>query len=190
VARLLLILAMLLLAGCGHRQLKVNEPEGSDFFVLQNNEPVPLTAEKDVLLLKPAPFTIVTRHTQLAVTLKEPPDPFPFLAPGIDTAAEPRSPFYVWRAYPADRRADYLVIGAEGHSLLTPDGGLRSVREGLYAYTVRDLFEAGSRRVIPLAGRRRPLKAAVWIDKNRDLIIDDNELRLLELVFIAPQGAS
>ena len=190
MVRLLLILLVLLLSGCGHRQLKVNEPEGSDFFILQNNEPAALTAGKDILLLKPIPFTIVTRYPQVAVSLADPTESFSFVTPGIDTAGEHRSPFYVWKAYPTDRRADYLIIGGDGHMLLTPDNGLRPVREGLYAFTVREFYDAGSKRVRPLAGQNRPIKAAVWIDKNRNLIIDSNELRLLELVFTAPLTAS
>jgi hypothetical protein len=190
VGRLLLLLSLLLLlAGCGHRQLKVNEPEGSDLFILQNNEPVPLTAGKDIVLLKPIPFTIVTRHTQVALSLAESPFTFPFVATGIDTAAEQRSPFYVWRAYPKDRRADYLVIGPEGHTLLTPDNGLRPVREGLYAFTVQEFYDAVRQRPRRVADLKAPLKAAVWIDRNRDLVMDEGELRLLELVFTSPQTA-
>jgi hypothetical protein len=189
--RLLLSLIILLfLAGCSLRQLKVNEPEGSDFFILQNNEPASLTAGKDILLLKPIPFTIVTRYPQVAVSLADPTETLSFVKPGIDTAGEHRSPFYVWRAFSTDRRADYLIIGGEGHMLLTAENGLRPVRDGLYAFTVREFYDAGRKRVVPLAGQNRPLKAAIWIDKNRNLIIDTDELRLLELVFTAPQVAS
>lgn len=189
MGRCLLIIVMLLLVGCGHRQLKVNQPEGSDFFILQNNEPASLTAGRDILLLKPAPFTIVSRNPQMAVTLSDSTTPISFTEPGIDTAGEHRSPFYVWKAYPTDRRADYLIIG-EGHMLLSPDNGLRPVREGLYAFTVRQLYDAGRNRTLSLDTLNRPIKAVFWIDKNHDLVIDDNELRQLELVFTTPRSAS
>jgi hypothetical protein len=191
LARLLLLLwLLLLLAGCGHRQLKVNEPEGSDFFILQNNQPVAVSAATRVALLKSAPFTIVTRHASIALVLVESGEALSFVAPGIDAAAEHRSPFYVWRAYPADSRGTALVVGGEGANLLTPENGLRLVRERLYAYTVRELYDAGRRKFRPLSGQTAPLKAAVWIDKNGDLIMDANELGLLELVFTIPQTSS
>jgi hypothetical protein len=176
-------LILLIITGCAHRELRLNEPNGADLFIMQGNKPVALAADGSLLYLKPEPFVFVTRFPKVNICLSSTPKDLEFVKAGIDTTREKRSCFFVWDFYAMDGNADYLILGGEGANSLNTDHGMRVMQERLYAFTVRSLFVAATRRHLKLSDVRKPIHAAIWIDRNWDLVIDDGEFRLIDLVF-------
>lgn len=177
------LLTLLILCGCAHHELLINEPKGADLFILQDNKPVPIAADGTLLYLKPEPFVIITRFPKVNVCISSTAQDLTFVKAGIDTTGENRSCFFVWHYYAMDSYADYLILGGEGANSLNTNHGLRMVQEDLFAFTVRNLFSNATRQSLKFSDIRNPLHAAIWIDKNRDMIINDGEYRLIDLVF-------
>lgn len=185
MSRVLIIplLALLIFNGCAHRQLTLNCPKEADLLIVQNNKAVPFVADETLLILKPEPFAIFTRFLKVNVCLSFSADDLDFVGNGIDTTLEKRSCFYSWHSFAMDNNANYLIIGSEGASSLNADHGMRRFRANIYAFPVMSFYATAAKRFVKFSEIRRPIHAAIWIDKNSDQIIDEGEYRLIDLVF-------
>lgn len=177
---ILLAVLSLLLSSCVPRQFLLNSGRESDIVIMQDGKQARIDADGTIRLRRDV-FEIRSRWSEVRVCVARSQEDIGKIETGIDTRREQGTCFNAKRSYSMGRDADYLVLG-DGFNALNALHGMRKT-EWYYLYTVLAFHDSRSRKEIPLIQAKGRYHAALWVDRNRDMVLDTGEFLILQIVF-------
>jgi len=156
----------------------------SEIRFTQNGEAMPLRQQDDgtfKLELKAEPFMIIFPGEELQVCAGIEPGLFEHAQAGVDINADFNSNFFIYKYLAGTSDSNFLSIEKDTGMSLNPTHGAKPYDKGFSFYEVANLQLDGQE--YPLSTHDR-LYIALWLDKNKDQFIDQEELIHVFLEFM------
>ncbi len=120
----------------------------------------------------PGPFTILFSGPELNVCAGLDEEVFKAAGSGVDVVKDFNSPFSIFKYAAMPKDGGYLYLYKDGANSLNQSHGAKPYKKG-HRYTVSSIMSQGRQKAV---GTLEKLYLVLWLDKNRDEFIDDDEL--------------
>jgi hypothetical protein len=165
--------------------LYINQGDNPDFVIAQTGKEITaIDGTVTRLQLERKQFVISSIVNQYYLCLSEDKVALEkMVATGANVKSDFNSCFFIWKLYGGSADQDYLVVSDGGSNSVNEAHGLKLQNDGRYAMAVREFLGAKAKKSRKIAEQEKPLYGAFWIDKNRDSIVDEHELKHVQFDF-------
>ena len=153
--------------------------------IVQNGVAIAMMSDDEagttVVQLVPEAFEIHSPDAMTQVCTWSSATIFTKVKAGSDIMQDFNSCMFLYKSMAMNKEADYLILSQDNGYSLNESHGSRKISEQEFVYTVTQLLEHGkqmSKKALGVA-----VFMVVWIDANKNKVVDEDEFDRLELRF-------
>lgn len=128
--------------------------------------------------IKPEPFTIRFKGTQLNVCAGLDESLFQAAKPETDINKDFKSPFFIFKYAALPETADFIVLYKDGANSLNDAHGAKPYEKNMYQFTVSSISTGKHNTAV---SDLKQFFLALWLDKNKDQFIDKDEFLRIKI---------